>query len=382
MGQALRRAGEDGRGGRRPAGHGLTCRPGSAGAPRTLVARALVVVAALIAAAVAPARPAEPQTLGAPARYGAAQRLDSGRFTVVAYRRDLTLARALLADAARRDTFPGLPRPRAHVLVAVAPDRATFREWVGPGAPEWGAAIAFPEERRIVMQGRSAGSDAGDPIPVLRHELAHVALHEALGDLAPRWFDEGYASLSARELERDEVLATNVALALRGMPALDELDSALVRGPDEAQAAYALSYRAVADLAALDPERGLTLFFRYWKETSSFDVAVRQAYGITAAAFEHRWQQQTRRRYGALALVADVTLGTALLLVLLAPLYVSRRRRDRRRMAALVAADVAEAERRERESESVIDALLRSLPPPAPLAPPPPSPPPASEERP
>ncbi len=306
-------------------------------------------------------------------RYGTAVRLDSGRFTVVAYPRDLTLARSLLASAAGRDSFPGLPRPRDHVLIALAPDRVAFREWVGPGAPEWGAAIAAPESRRIVMQGSSAGSDAGDPIPVLRHELAHLALHEAMGELPPRWFDEGYASYSAGELERDDALATNVALALRGMPALDALDSSLVRGPSEAQAAYALAYRAVADLAALDPERGLALFFRYWKESKSFDVAVRQAYGITAAAYEKRWQQQTRRRYGALAIFADFTLGVVLMLAVLTPLYVSRRRRDRLRMAAMRAAD-ERAERERLERESVIDELLRSLPPSSSAPPPPPPP--------
>ena len=302
-------------------------------------------------------------------------RLDSGRFTVVAYPRDLPLARALLAAAAARDTFPGLPRSATPVLIAVAPDHATFREWVGPLAPEWGAAIAFPESRRIVMQGSRAGSDAGEPIAVLRHELAHLALHDALGDLPPRWFDEGYASYSAGELDRDEVLATNVALALRGTPTFAGLDSAFLHGSGEAQAAYALAYRAVADLAALDSARGLSLFLGYWKESESFEVAVRSAYGLTAAAFEKQWQQRTRRRYGALALFADFTLGVFFLLLLVVPLYVVRRRRDRSRMSALREADLA-AEQRQRE-ESVLDELLRVGPagddllPPAPETRPP-----------
>ena len=301
----------------------------------------------------------------------AAFRVDSGRFTVVAYPRDAALARSVLHAALARDTFPGLPRPTTHVLIAIAPDRSAFREWVGPSAPEWGAAIALPEARRIVMQGSNAGSDAGDPIAVLRHELAHLALHEALGELPPRWFDEGYASYSAGELERDDVLATNVALALRGMPTLEELDSAFYRGENDAQSAYALAYRAVADLAALDPQRGLSLFFQYWKSSSSFDSAVRSAYGITAAAYEKQWRERTRRRYGALALFADLTLASFLMLALMLPLYLARRARDRRRMRALVEAD-EEAERRaQRERETVIEELLRSLPPPA--APPPPS---------
>ena len=70
-------------------------------------------------------------------------------------------------------------------------------QWVGAGAPEWGAAIAFPTENAIVMQGSRANSSAGDPSVTLRHELAHLALHEYLADIPPRWFDEGYAAFAA-----------------------------------------------------------------------------------------------------------------------------------------------------------------------------------------
>jgi len=296
-----------------------------------------------------------------------AQRFDLGRFTAVAYPRDARLARSLLAAAARADTFPGLPRPTRRVLLAIAPDQARFREWVGPRVPEWGAAVAFPSQHRIVMQGQRAGSDAGDPEQVLRHELAHLALHEYLGDLPPRWFDEGYASYAAAEWGRDELLTTNAALVLRGVPSLEALDSGFVGGSLSAEASYALSYRAVAELASLDPERGLALFFRYWKESGSLDLAVRAAYQITLPAFEQLWQGRTRRRYGALALMADLTLASLLVLGPLIPLYIARRRRDRRRMAALREAD-AEAERQ--AVASAIDELLRTLPPPAPPSPP------------
>ncbi|HEX6052371.1 MAG TPA: hypothetical protein VFZ21_24065, partial [Gemmatimonadaceae bacterium] len=218
---------------------------------------------------------------------------------------------------------------------------------------------AFPESNRIVMQGRSAGSGAGNPLEVLRHELAHLALSEALGKLPPRWFDEGYASYAANEVGRDAVLGANLALLFRGMPPLDSLDRGFEAGSLRAEGSYALAYRAVAELAALDRERGLTLFFRYWKETGSFDRAVRDAFGITQARFEEIWQRRTRRRYGGLALFADLSVAAAVTLFLVLPFYVIRRRRDRLRMAALVRAD-EEAERR--EAESAIEALLRSIP--------------------
>ncbi|HEY7237184.1 MAG TPA: hypothetical protein VH539_23710 [Gemmatimonadaceae bacterium] len=276
---------------------------------------------------------------------------------MVSYPGDAKLAAALLARALATDTFPGLPRPSQRVIIAIAPDQQRFRQWAGPGAPEWGAALAFPESRRIVMQGHSASSDAGDPFEVLRHELAHLALNEYLGDLAPRWFDEGYASYAARELGRNDVLAANLALAIRGTPTFDELDERFGEGATSAQAAYALAYRAVDDLATIDPSHGLVLFFRDWKQSGSLDRAIRSAFGVTLAMFEHDWQQRTRRRYGGLALFSDLTIASLVVLLLIAPLYVARRRRDRRRMAALVAADNLEA----RVTPSPLDVFIESV---------------------
>ena len=289
--------------------------------------------AALLAATLAP--------FGAAAQEGAPFRIDRGRFTIVGFPQDAPLVTSLAASAIANDTFPGLPRPSQRVLIAIAPDEARFRAWIGPAAPEWGAAVAFPGERRIVMQGRRAGSDAGDPISVLRHELAHLALHEAMGDLPPRWFDEGYASFAAAETGRDQVLSTNVALVFRGVPSLDSLDAWFYQGAARADAGYALAHRAVAELANLDQARGLTLFFQYWKERGTLDAAVRAAYGLTLAGFEERWRKTMRRRYGGLALIADLAVVGAIVLAMLLPLYITRRRRDRARMEQLRAADRA-----------------------------------------
>ena len=276
-------------------------------------------------------------------------RIDSARFTFFAWGADLALARSLLKESLARDTFPGLPRPRGHIDIVIASDTRRFRELIGPSAPEWGAAIAIPSSHRVIMQGRSANSAAGDPRVTLRHEIAHLALHEMLGDLPPRWFDEGYAAYAAGEWGRDELLATNVALVLRGMPTLNGLDAYFAGGESRAQQGYALAERAVADLAGLDTTRGLSLFFGYWRESRSFDAALRRAYNMTEPAFERKWRSNTRLRYGALALFADVSLGALALLLVIAPLWIMRRRDDRRRLEAMRLIDAAQ-EKRDRES--------------------------------
>ena len=287
--------------------------------------------------------------------------IERGRFTIVARPRDATLSRSFLAAAERRDTFPGLPRPREAVRIEIAGDGDEFRELIGPSAPEWGAAVAFPAERRIVMQGSSAGVTPGDPFEILRHELAHLALHEYMGDLPPRWFDEGYASYAAGEWGREETLATNLALVLRGVPPLDSLDGGFLAGAQAATSAYALAYRAVAELAALDPDRGLALFFEYWRETRSMERAVRAAYAVTLAQYERQWQQRTRMRYGGLALFADLAIVGAGVIVVLLPLHQAVRRRRKQRLIAMRAAEAA-AERAERDR--ALDELLQPVPPP------------------
>ena len=282
-------------------------------------------------------------------------RLDAGRFTVVADSRDGRLARSLLAEAQRRDTFPGLPRPRDRVLIAIAPDAARLRAWVGPYAPEWGAAFAFPDQRRIVMQGSSAGSDAGDPRVVLRHELAHLALHEAMGTLPPRWFDEGYASHAAGEWTREAAFETSVGMVWRTLPTLEQLERGFVGGGMEASWSYAMAHRVVSELDALGGEAGLANFFGYWKQTGSFEKAVRSAYGLTGEAFEKLWRARTRTRYGALSFVANVSVAVGLFSLVLVPLFVSRRRRDRRKLEAMRAADAAQEEQVRR---SALQAIL------------------------
>jgi hypothetical protein len=332
MGEALRGAAADRGGGRGAAARRLIARAARR-APALLLALALLALA-LLAATPRAVRPQEPGAIPA-TDVAAAVRLDAGRFTFLAYPPDVRLARSLLRGALARDTFPGLPRPADRAVVAIAPDAATFRAWTGQGAPEWGAAVAIPSLRRVVLRGGSEAASAGDPHVILRHELAHLALSEHLGSLPPRWFDEGYASYAAGEWGREQVLVANVALLYRRMPGLDSLDRSFRRGAREAEGAYALAHRAVAELAAMDPERGLTLFFRYWAEGGRLDPAVRAAYGITLDGFEERWRARTRRRYGVLALLGELSVGAGFALLVVLPVYLLRRQRDRQRWADL-----------------------------------------------
>ena len=282
---------------------------------------------------------------------------------MIHYTSDAVLAASALDAAVARDSFPWLPRSTAHIVIMIAPDAAVFREWAGHAAFPWTAALAFVSQHRIVMQGRNAPADAGEPLQVLRHELAHIALYDYLGALTPRWFDEGYASFAAGEERTQGFLSTNAALVFRGMPSLAALDTMLASPrTTDARAAYALSLRAVSDLAALDPVHGLAPFLDAWRERRSFDLAMRRAFALTSTDFERDWQRRTRWRFAFLAVAADSAIGTLALTVLLLPLYRTRRQKQRARLE--------EMRRREAITELtnrsvVLDALMHAIGPPA-----------------
>jgi len=291
-----------------------------------------------------------------------ARRSDRDRFTAIWYPPDSLVADRLLSDAVARDTFPWLPRSRSRIVIAIAPDAPTFRRWVGAASHRWTAAVTFLDRHRIVMQGQFASADAGDPRQVLRHELAHVALYDFLGDLPSRWFSEGYASYAAGEERTTGFVATNAALTFRQMPTLAALDT-MLQSPHgtEAHAGYALALRAVSDLAASDRDRGLAPLFAAWKERGSFDLAMRRTNAQTTEDFERGWQRRAKWQFAFLSVVADTSLGGAIVIGLLVPPFLKRRRANRRRLLEM---RDAEARSEHVARAEALDSVVRGLGPP------------------
>ena len=336
MGQTLRRdAGVRGRG-----------RRASQGCLKAALVAATLGVSVARPAAAQPAVSARRVVVGLDSGFGTDSR---DRFVIRRVATDARLAQSLLDAAMLGDTFPGLPRPRAGVTILIAPDIPTLRGWTQGSAAEWASGLAYPESHIVIILGREGTSSAGDQGLVIRHELAHVALHDYLGFSPPRWFDEGYASFATGAERRGDLLTGHLALLLSGVPRLATLDTDLVASGDQAEFGYAMARRAVADLSALDPEHGLSLLLTYLRAEGSMDVAVRRAYGESLDDFERHWQRSTRRRYGLLAAVSDVGFIGIVSLVILMPLAVARRRRKRARLEEMRQAEAAAELAAERE---------------------------------
>jgi hypothetical protein len=213
--------------------------------------------------------------------------------------------------------------------LVVVPDGRRLDSLTLGRAPRWGAAVALPALRTIVLR-----ADAGDLSRTLRHELAHLALHEQVDVRVPLWFDEGYAGWAAGEWDRLGALELNLAVARGAVPGLRALDGALRGTETSADASYALAVSAVTDLARRNPSGSLGPLLRRLHAGEDFEAAVLATTGLTLERFDEAWQQASRRRYG-LATWLLAGGGWAVIALTVLGFVHFRRRADRERRKAL-----------------------------------------------
>jgi len=285
-----------------------------------------------------------------PARAQVVDSLAAGSVRVVFAPRHRALARQVMAAARAPVRFPGFGAvsvPESTTIV-LAPDARTFASATGGGVPEWAGGVAIPELRRIVLpQYPGARVRDDEQGTVLRHEIAHLVLHERLPGTIPRWFDEGYAEVASGGWDVEGAWQLRLAFTRGAVDPLDSLTLGWPGNASEARTAYLLSATAVDYLRRRGGERGMRLLFSNWREQGSFEAGLRTTFGITLGQLEDEWRADVRTRYGWLAMLTNVALIwlAATLLVLAA--WIPRRRRNRLKMAQM-------------------DAEERMLPPPRP----------------
>lgn len=250
--------------------------------------------------------------------------------TAVAWPAQRDLALLLAERAGRRTQWPGLGhRTPGPLRLIIVPDGRYLDSLTSGRAPSWGAAIALPGSRTILLR-----ADQGDLYRTLRHELAHLALHQAVRVRVPLWFDEGYASWAAGEWDRLGVLDLNLAVVRGAVPDLRSLDGALRGSAGSADPAYALAVSAVTELARRNPSGSLEPLLGRLMAGEDFEASVQATTGLTMSRFGAEWRRTVRRRYSVITwLLAGG--GWGILALSLWALVRARRRADLPRRAAL-----------------------------------------------
>ncbi len=251
-----------------------------------------------------------------------------GRVTAVFWEGEGTAATALAEFADAAGPWPGLGVDGRPIRIILASSRERFDSLTAGRVPEWGVGAAFPGTNTVVLRL------TGDVRQVLRHELAHLALHQAVRRV-PLWFDEGYASLAAGEWGRLEALRVNWALLAGRRPSLPQIDADLRGQAAHAGAGYALAMTTVVLLERLGGDRGLEPLLTNLVETRNLDAALRRTHQITLDQFETLWQTEIRKRYGWALFFGSLSMFWTAFGVLIVGLWIWRARRNRARRAAL-----------------------------------------------
>ena len=197
--------------------------------------------------------------------------------------------------------------------------------------------MAAPELGRIVLPAWGS-VERGGPLDygtVLRHELAHIALHRVVNARAPRWFDEGYASWAAGELDWDRAWMLRIAFVTGRAPPLDSLALSWPRGAASAQLAYLLSATVIEYLVDESGELGLQRLFERWRAGRNFEQALIDTYGLDTGQLESNWRRYVKGRYGWTVVLTQSAVFGVVAGVIILTFYLIRRRRDRLKLANL-----------------------------------------------
>ena len=255
------------------------------------------------------------------------------------------LARRLAEVTAAAPPLPALPDDvfSEPVDVYLAPDERAFVQLSGGSPPEWGAGLAILRDDRdwIVLPAYATDRVGPASLPrVLRHELAHIALHRYLGDArVPRWFHEGYGRWVAGELDFEAEWQLRLAFATDRAPPLDSLALDWPSSRLDAGVAYLLSASAIDYLVAEGGVRGLTNMLARWRESGDLEAAMLRTYGLSVSQFEQHWRKHVRSRYGWALVLTHSAVVWSIGAVLLVLLFWRRRRRDRLRYQRMILTD-------------------------------------------
>jgi peptidase MA superfamily protein len=211
------------------------------------------------------------------------------------------------ADAFRdrlRDLFGYPVLNRVSVYVARTPGEMATLAPPGSPFPKYAEGVAYPGLGLILLTIDPKQPNAEhDLAEVFRHELAHLALHEALeGQHVPLWLNEGFAIHLSGEssLARMQTLWT-ATLAETLMP-LAQLDGQFPDDEVQTPIAYAQSADIVRHLLRTRYSQRFIAMLRRVRGGQPFASAMSDAYGfevygVGANSLEDEWRRDVAKRY-------------------------------------------------------------------------------------
>lgn len=238
------------------------------------------------------------------------------------------------ADAAKASLAQFLGQPlltRVSVRIARTPEEMASLAPEGAPFPSYADGVAYSELGLILLTIQPVQPNTTYDLPqVFRHELAHVALYDAVGGKhVPRWFNEGFAVNASGEssLARHQSLMT-ATLANRLMP-LSQLDRRFPASASQVPIAYAQAADLVRFMHRRQDRERFSGFVSRLRSGKPFAESVAIAYGIELDELEGQWRDDVAKRYTFWPVLFSSTVVWTLAIGLFVWGWRRRKKRDR-----------------------------------------------------
>jgi hypothetical protein len=287
----------------------------------------------------------------------------------------------------RRELTERLGTPvLSNVRVDIARTPGEMQTLAPPDAPfpDYAAGVAYSEIDLVLLTIAPVHpTDQHDLVQVFRHELAHIALSDAVGGQhVPRWFNEGFAVLASNETSFTRLQTLWTATIAETLIPLERLDRGFPADESTASIAYAESVDVVRFLVREREQYRFHGLVERLRGGEAFNSALLGSYSIDLAQLEQEWREDVAKRYTFFPVLFSGTVIWAGILALFVWGWRKRRARMKTTLKRWAHEEAREDQLRARASrmqaERVHIVLARA--PQEPSLPPAPPPPPHEAE--
>jgi hypothetical protein len=184
---------------------------------------------------------------------------------------------------------------------------------------------------------------------VFRHELAHVALEDAVGGRpVPRWFNEGFAVMASGETSFVRVQTLFTATVSDNLLTLGQLERTFPADENQAGIAYAEAADVVRFLVRREDQHRFRGLVSRLRDGETMDSALLNSYGEETSTLESEWRQDVAKRFTFYPVLFSGTTIWAATLGLFALGWRKKRRKAAATLARWEREEAAEDEARRR----------------------------------
>lgn len=268
------------------------------------------------------------------------------------------------ADAVRAELVRRLGRPvlsKVHVYVARTPMEMATLAPEGAPFPKYASGVAYSDIGLVLLtilpDNANAHHDLGE---IFRHELAHVALSDAVGGRpVPRWLNEGFAVHASGETSFTRLQSLWTATVSNQLLPLERLERTFPTDAVGVSVAYAQAADVVRFLIRRQDEQRFLGLIERMNRGDEFQKALNDAYGLDLATLEYEWREDVKRRYTFWPIVFSGSLVWAGVIGLFVMAWRRRKKRDKETLTRWEKEEAVEAELHRRLATEAGQGRLR-----------------------